>query len=551
MRRWNGWGDEAKSMALPENGTQFLADRIGTAEPLPDCILDDVIARVPESRLPPNILVDTCAETRIRHARGQSLPDWLAMRSGDFGVFPDGVAFPETSEEVARLLDYAAMRNIYVIPYGGGTSVAGHINPPKTDKPVLTIDMSRMNRLLDLNEESLIARFGAGTAGPEVESQLRARGYTLGHFPQSFELSTLGGWVASRSSGQQSLRYGRIEQLFAGGRVETPEGSITLPTIPASSAGPDIREMILGSEGRMGIISEVDVRVTPVAEKERFLVVFFPSFKNAKDAARKLVQSRVQLSMLRVSNAIETETQLALAGHEGLIRLLETYLKTRGVSSGKCMLTLGITGSKTQYQSALKQVKELIKPFDGVNTGTQLGDKWAKKRFMMPYLREALWHKGYVVDTLETATDWDNVDNLLNKIEDNLRNALNGADERVHVFTHLSHFYGQGCSIYTTYVFRTAKSYEATLQWWQKMKHSTSRIIVENRGTISHQHGVGKDHAPYLPVEKGDLGIQAITSLCNTFDPEGLMNPGTLIENVATTRNTTVEALANKQKKVQ
>src|SRR5690554_7737890 len=196
-------------------------------------------------------------------------------------------------------MDFCLEQDIVLIPYGGGTSVAGHINPPEVDKPVLTVDMGRMNRLLELDTESQIATFGAGTPGPLVESQLRAKGYTLGHFPQSFELFTLGGWVASRSSGQQSLRYGRIEQRFAGGRVETPLGRLDIPTFPASSAGPDVREMILGSEGRMGILTEVKVRVSPLAEQESFYVIFFPSWEQARTAARQLVQGRVQLSMLR------------------------------------------------------------------------------------------------------------------------------------------------------------------------------------------------------------------------------------------------------------
>jgi alkyldihydroxyacetonephosphate synthase len=386
-----------------------------------------------------------------------------------------------------------------------------------------------MNRLLDLDEDSLIATFGAGTPGPLVESQLRARGYTLGHFPQSFELSTVGGWIASRSSGQQSLRYGRIEQLFAGGRMETLQGTLEIPTLPASAAGPDVREMVLGSEGRMGLITEAKLRVTPLAENESFHVVFFPEWEQARTAARRLVQGRVQLSMLRLSNSMETETQLALAGHPGQIRLLEKFLAWRGANEGKCMMTFGVTGSKAQTRSALRQARQISSRYKGVYTGTYLGKKWAEKRFTMPYLREALWEKGYAVDTLETATDWNNVDHLLNLIEDNLRQGLSQDNENVHVFTHLSHVYTQGCSIYTTYVFRNGADYTTTLARWKRLKETTSELIVNNRGTISHQHGVGKDHARYLAVEKGELGMRAIRGLCQTFDPDARLNPGTLL----------------------
>jgi alkyldihydroxyacetonephosphate synthase len=529
MRRWNGWGDEARGLELPASAGSFLAQKIGAASPLDAATLESVISKVPVSRLPDHPLIVTHEEDRVRHARGQSLPDWLAMRSGDFGVFPDGVAYPETSDQVARLLQFCKDRDIAVIPYGGGTSVVGHINPPNSDRPILTIDTGRMNRLLDLDEESLIATFGAGTPGPQIESQLHARGYTLGHFPQSFELSTIGGWVASRSSGQQSLRYGRIEQLFAGGRMETLQGRMDIHSFPASAAGPDVREMVLGSEGRIGIFTEIKVRVSRLAQKEDFYVVFFPDWEHGKKAAITAIQSRIQLSMLRLSNAIETETQLALAGHEKLIDTLDKALALRGVAAGKCMMTFGITGTRAQCKAALRQVQEIVKASAGVYTGTLLGKKWAAKRFSMPYLREALWQQGYAVDTLETATDWDNVDNLLNRMETSLRTALKGQGEAVHAFTHLSHFYGQGCSIYTTYVFRTADSYEKTLAWWKELKHSTSDIIVNNRGTISHQHGVGKDHAPYVAVEKGSLGMLAIRSLVETFDPDRRMNPGTLL----------------------
>lgn len=538
MRAWNGWGTGQYGMDLPDNGQKFLAERIGSGQKIADATLESVCAQVPASRLAEadltalsnKELIKTDAETRVRHARGQSFPDWLAMRSGDFGLFPDAVAFPETSEQVAELLQFAEKQNIDVIPYGGGTSVAGHINPQASDRPILTLSLGRMNRLMNIDKESQIATFGAGTPGPLLEQLLRAEGYTLGHFPQSFELSTVGGWVASRSSGQQSLRYGRIEQMFAGGRIETLQGTLDIPTIPASSAGPDVREMVLGSEGRLGIITEVKVRITPIAVKENFYVAFFPSWEAARTATRQIKQQGIALSMLRVSNAIETETQLALAGHPGQISLLEKVLSLRGIKAGKCMLTFGTTGTKTQCKTALRETRAHIKANKGLYTGTFLGNKWAEKRFAMPYLRESLWKLGYAVDTLETATTWDNVDNLLNKMENSLRDGLKQYGKPVHVFTHLSHFYNQGCSIYTTYIFSNGDNAEQTLAYWRDLKHNTSEVIVNNGGTISHQHGVGKDHAPYMPVEKGVLGMRAIGALIKEFDPEVRMNPGTLIK---------------------
>lgn len=529
MRRWNGWGDDSVVLETPQSGLAFLKTQIGSVNALPDAELAQVLTKVPASRLAPHPLIVTKAEDRLKHARGQSFPDWLAMRSGDFGVFPDGVAYPQSSAEVRELLDWAEQQDVDVIPYGGGTSVAGHINPEAGGRAVLTIDMGRMNKLLDLNTESQIATFGAGVPGPQVESQLRAKGYTLGHFPQSWELSTLGGWVASRSSGQQSYRYGRIEQIFAGGKMECPNGTLDIPTIPASAAGTDLREVVLGSEGRMGIITEVKVRVTPLPQQEMFIAVFMPDFESAKTAVRTIAQQKIPLSMLRVSNAPETQTQLKLAGHEKMIAWLEKYLALRGIREDKCLLTFGLTGNKKQNALSRKQVMGIFKSLGGVAGPAMMGKKWAENRFRFPYLRENLWQEGYAVDTLETATDWDNVSGLMQRMESAIAGALQDEGVKVHVFTHLSHVYTQGSSIYTSYVFPVATSYDATLARWRKLKHAASLEIAQGNATISHQHGVGVDHAPYMAAEKGPMGMAVIKSLLKFFDPQQRMNPGKLI----------------------
>ena len=529
MRRWNGWGYETIDFPLAENAFRFLKERIGEAVPRRDATLDEVLTQVPRSRLPDHPLVTKEAEDRVRHARGQSLPDWLALRSGRIDVFPDGIAYPATREDVRALLTYAGEAGATVIPYGGGTSVVGHITPNANEKPVLTIDLRRMNRLLSLDKESQIATFGAGAAGPDVEAQLRAKGYTLGHFPQSFEFSTLGGWIATRSSGQQSLRYGRIEQLFAGGHIETPVGSLNIPAFPASATGMDLREMVLGSEGRLGILTEVRIRVTPLPEKESFHVVFFPRWQTALESVRSAVQGRVPLSMMRLSSIAETETQLLLWGNPRAVALLQRLLSWRGAGADRCMLMYGITGTRAQYRTARKHAVRVFKEATGFYISKYLGRRWLQSRFLTPYLRNSLWQKGYAVDTLETATAWGNVNRMLDAIESALHGALSSENERIHVFTHLSHLYPQGASIYATYLFRVDKTYEQTLIRWQRLKTAASKAIVENLGTISHQHGVGIDHAPYLKAEKGELGIAAIRTLCAQFDPQGMMNPGKLV----------------------
>ncbi|MBC7260941.1 MAG: FAD-binding oxidoreductase, partial [Chloroflexi bacterium] len=288
MRRWNGWGDETFVYPLPDSAVPFLQERIGPAKPPRDATLDEVISVVPDSRLPSHPLVNTEPFARVLHARGQSLPDWIALRSGRIPAFPDGVAYPTTNAQVRELLTYAARVGARLIPYGGGTSVVGHINVLPGEAPVLTVDLSRMNRMLHFDEISHLATFGAGIFGPDLEAQLRARGFTLGHFPQSFELSSLGGWIVTRSNGQQSLGYGRIEAMFAGGRLEAPAGTLILPPFPASAAGPDLREIVLGSEGRLGILTEATVRIRCLPEREEFRAVFFPNFRQGQEAIREM-----------------------------------------------------------------------------------------------------------------------------------------------------------------------------------------------------------------------------------------------------------------------
>ena len=530
-RRWNGWGGEETGFPLKPKALAFLSRLLnGAGAILPDASLATVIAQVPESRLPPHPLVSTNAETRIRHARGQSFPDWLAMRSGDFGRFPDGVALPATSEDVREVLQWALGHRFAVIVYGGGTSVAGHVNVPARPGPVLTLSLERMNRLLELDTQSQIATFGAGTPGPALERQLKENGYTLGHFPQSWELSTAGGWVATRSSGQQSLRYGRIEQMFAGARIETPHGTMTVPDVPASAAGPDLRELILGSEGRIGVITEVKLRVTPLPERESFHAAFVPNWEAGLNLVRQLAQAKVQLSMLRLSNPVETATQLALAGDSRGAGLLNRSLAFLGCKEGeRCMVTFGATGSRRQAAFALGEVWRALRQAGGASLGHRvLGRLWEHSRFRAPYLRNGLWEHGYSVDTLETSINWSKVTATMQAMEQAIQNA-SGA-EPVLVFSHLSHMYAQGCSIYTTYVFKNAASYAATHERWRACKTAASEAIVKMGGTISHQHGVGRDHAPWLKYEKGEQGMGALKALTGYFDPDGRLNPGCLLE---------------------
>ena len=529
MRRFNGWGDDSIAHSIPASAIPKLDEWVGPGTHPLDAKLDKMIAAVPEFRPPDHPLITRDAEERIRHARGQSLPDWLAMRSGRIGTTPDGVAFPSTAAQVRELIDWAAAQNVTLIPYGGGTSVVGHINPLAGDRPAISVDLARLGQLDHLDEISRLATFGAGVRGPDLEATLRANGLTLGHFPQSFEYSTLGGWIATRSTGQQSYRYGKIERMFAGGQLECPTGSLTLPPFPASAAGPDLRELVLGSEGRLGILTQVTVRASAIPSVESFHALFFPDFSSGLTAVREIVQAHIPVSMLRLSTPTETATNLALAGREQLVGFLEKGLGLLGSAEEKCMLMLGVSGQPSLARYARRAAVAHARKYGAIHVGRYMGSQWHKTRFTTPYLRNTLWEMGYAIDTLETAASWKQIPNLIAGIEAALGLCLESENERVHVFTHISHVYPDGASIYTTLVFRLQPDPEQTLAYWKRLKSAASQAIVAAQGTISHQHGIGTDHALYLEAEKGSLGIAALQAACNLFDPMGIMNPGKLV----------------------
>ena len=527
MKRWNGWGDEGTEYPLTDDARAFLRGRIGEPTPPRDARLEDALKLVPASRLSlPGY--DSSAQVRLMHARAQSFPDWIAMRAGKLGPFPDAVAFPTTHAQAVEALDAARKAGAIVIPYGGGTSVASHLAVPAGGAPVASISLERMDTLLGLDETAQLARFGAGTPGPRVEAQLAKHGYLLGHFPQSYDYSTVGGWVVTRSSGQQSLRYGRIEQLFHEGLLATPSGELKVGGVPASAAGQDLREVVLGSEGRLGLLTEATVRVRKLPEREAFHAVFFPDWDAGANAMRALAQADSNLSMLRLSNEVETVTQLALAGHANLVKWLERYLALRGAGEGKVMLLMGATGDAVKVSRALSDALSLVKPLGGVHAGARPGAGWVKNRFRSAYIRNNLWDAGYAVDTMETCLEWPRATAYMRAVEQAAADVFAKDNEKLHRYTHLSHVYRSGCSVYSTFVWRLCGDADRELARWQAFKRAVSDTIVKFRGTISHQHGVGADHAPYLPAEKGELGMRLLRAMARELDPQGQLNPGKL-----------------------
>ncbi|BAT71166.1 alkyldihydroxyacetonephosphate synthase [Thermosulfidibacter takaii ABI70S6] len=520
MRRWNGWGFEWVDYEIKDPALLLIREKMGKGYASPSKSLKELLNELPPPKIKSFPYATDCQFQRLIHSYGQSFPDWLKFKMGYNLKAPDLVAFPENEDQIEEILQKAKKERCILIPYGGGTSVLRHLEPPEVNTPVITVDLKNLNRFLGLDEKSLLATFEAGITGPELEKILNYQGYTCRHFPQSFELSTLGGWIATRSSGQFSLGYGKIERIFQGGTVISPEGTINLSPYPASASGIELKHMVLGSEGRIGFITKAIIKVSRIPEKEVVEASVLPSDEVGFELVRHLAQERIPLTMIRLSFAKETKSILSLSAHHWWYNLLEKYLNFRKIPKEKCLLLFAASGSPKQVRLSASHVKSMVRKFKGVNLGSIPGKRWLKERFKLPYLRNNLWDMGYGVDTLETATWWSNVINLKDTIEEILER--NGA----YAFSHLSHVYPTGSSIYTTFIFPLNPSPEVNWHKWKKMKEEVSKAIIQNGGTISHHHGVGIDHSFYMPEEKGALGIKAIKDIIKSLDPYNIMNPG-------------------------
>ena len=505
----------------------WLEERLGPSEPFPS--FEPEAVEVPAaSPLPElgSVELSTDGLDRLAHARGQSLIDLIRLRSGTVPATPDAVARPTDDRELEKLLHAADRHDLRIVPFGGGTSVTGGVTVVPNDRPVVTVSLERLAGLDHLDEVSGLATLGAGTRGPALEAALGARGFTLGHFPQSFELSTLGGWIATHSSGQESLGHGRIESMVAGLDLVAPSGRLSIPSLPASAAGPDLRQWITGSEGRFGIITRATMRVRRRAETLRVEAALARTWQQGVDVVRALTRAhgsgRIPLCLLRLSDEPETEVALtvglAKSRFEGLTR---KYLRFRGVDRG-CLLLVGAKGSPWEVDVSLEQARILAKEQGVVWLGAGPGRNWSHDRFRHPYLRDGLLDRGYATDTFETAAPWSKVQTVYRAV----REALGD----LPVLCHLSHPYGDGVSLYFTFFFRCPKDPDEAASLWADIKRKAQEAIAETGAATSHHHGVGFWHAPWAPTEWGDLGSDMLRSVAERLDPNGIMNPHVLLD---------------------
>ncbi|KRF35407.1 alkyldihydroxyacetonephosphate synthase [Nocardioides sp. Soil805] len=517
------WGDPAAATALPDAARGLvelafgpLADAAGaaaadTASSLaPSAFDEDLLDRLRAVVGADHVLTDPAV--RALHTRGKSTPDLLRARAGDLTDAPDVVVRPADQGEVEALLAVAVEHRLAVVPFGGGTSVTGGLVARRGGfAGVVSLDLVRLDRLVAVDRESMTATLEPGLRGPQAEELLAAHGLTLGHFPQSFEYASIGGFAATRSSGQSSAGYGRFDSLVVGLTVVTPSGVLTLGSAPANAAGPDLRQLVLGSEGTLGVITSVTVRVRRLPAVKVYDGWRWPSFAAGSDAMRTLAQAGLLPTVIRLSD--ENETAINLADPDSI---------GAGGDAG-CLMVVGHEGEPDAVAAKRAAVAAVLTGLGGTDLGEEPGRAWAHGRFHAPYLRDSLLDVGVLVETLETATFWSNRQRLYDAVRDALVGSLG---EGALVLCHVSHVYETGCSLYFTVA---ARQGEDPLARWAAAKVAASDAMIAAGATITHHHAVGTDHKPWLAREIGPVGVQVLRAVKESLDPTGVLNPGVLI----------------------
>jgi alkyldihydroxyacetonephosphate synthase len=520
--KWNAWGDPQAAKPLPDGVRSLLKQALGVDNsPAPELSADRV-------RLRPSALSDddrdalaaivgasycgTDDASRLLHAGGKSTLDLLRRKDSGDQDAPDAVLLPADEDQIAWILHCCAEHRIAVVPFGGGTSVVGGLDPVRGDfTAVISLDLRRLNRLIAVDKVSGEAELEAGVTGPDAEKLLGEHGLSLGHFPQSFQFATIGGFAATRSSGQDSAGYGRFDDMVRGVRAVTPAGVLDLGRAPASAAGPDLRQLIVGSEGVFGIITRVRVRVHPVPEATRYEAWSFPDFATGAAALRAVTQTGTGPTVIRLSDEVETGVNLATTESIG-----------EQTITGGCLAITVFEGTTAHAESRHAETRAVLVQHGGTSLGDGPARAWEHGRFGAPYLRDSLLAAGALCETLETATNWSNVAALKAAVTEALTAELAPA----LVMCHISHVYATGASLYFTVVGAQRGN---PIEQWRAAKSAAGDAMVRTGGTITHHHAVGVDHRPWMGDEIGDLGAEVLRAVKRTLDPAGILNPGKLI----------------------
>lgn len=554
---WNGWGAVGERFPFGERESaiwQWMEETLGDG-PLvehPPVALDGVDISPPQiwaDDAPPPKGVEVTQDDyeRVFHAAGRSFRDIVRLRTGTVERFPDAVAYPTDDAQIEALLAWCERIQWAVVPFGGGSSVVGGVEPLKgTRKGVLCLDTTRLHRLLRIDPVAMTATAQAGIYGPDLEDALQAEGYTLGHYPQSFRYSTLGGWVAARGSGQQSAGYGGAARWLVASKVITPQGVFLTQDHPNSAAGPDLRHWVAGSEGTLGVISDVTVRISRRPATREYHGVLFPSFEAGARAVKRIAQAGLPMAMMRLSDAEET-LFFGAFGQVGKPASLGQTLQQRllpklGFGDQKSIMLMGVEGAALTCKRTIGEALAVCIQEGGVPLGAKMGQKWYGSRFDMPYLRDPMFDRGIGVETLETSTTWSNLSLLHTRVRETIRNvASQVSGAQVLVMGHISHVYPTGASLYFTFVWKLRgqgvrgdaegekSAGDAALKQWAAIKKAASDVIAEHGGTISHHHGVGTDHLPWMTKEKGAVAVDLMRAARDAVDPQQMMNPDKLL----------------------
>ena len=545
--RWWGWGLEEVTFSHEDKPAlgPFLRTHI-------DVDADRVLSRpvafaeldVPDTRLPSALRealvaalgpewVSTEAHDRVVHARGKSLRDLVKHRRGELGRLPDAVVRPADEAQVAAVLHAALDADAVVIPFGGGTSISGSLEAPEhEERPVLSVDLARLDQLLSIDAASRLARVQAGIYGPDLERQANAQGFTVGHFPDSFTHSTLGGWIATRSSGMQSDRYGDIADLTRAVRVVTPAGTLVTRPVPSTSTGPSVREMVLGSEGRLGIITEATVHVRRLPAERVILGYLFPTWADGLACMRAIAESEAAPSVTRVSDAPETAFSFATrktptAVDKAKSLALQTYLKRRKHfdTSAMCLSFIGYEGDERHVAEQRKLVGRIVARHGGVGIGRSPGELYDQKKFDTPYIRDFLLDRGALGDVSETAAPWSSLPLVYDGVMTAARGAFDRLGVRGYVMCHLSHSYHAGACLYFTFAFKARPGSEE-LEQYATVKDAIQQAFIDHGATLSHHHAVGTEHQPWLEQDLSAPGVAMLRALFDGVDPGHNLNPG-------------------------
>lgn len=476
---------------------------------------------------------------RVVHGAGKAVMDILKALQGRFERLPDVVVYPGSEDEVAAIARLAVERDLVLIPFGGGSSISRSLQPrPEETRTVVSVDLGRLDQVLEIDETSGLARIQAGVLGPDMERQLGERGWTLGHFPDSFTHSTLGGWAATRSSGMQSDKYGDISEIIRGLTVVRPSGTVRLRPYPSTSTGPSLREMFIGSEGRLGIITEVWVQVHRLPEHREVIAYMMPTWQQGLVAIRRIKEARIPTTFARISDAHETEfslaTQKAPTTRKGELtakgqQALWAFMRRRGWDTqAMCIAYVCFEGTRADVARHKRAVSGIARRQGALVLGSGPGALYDQKKFDTPYLRDFLLEQGVIGDVSETAAPWSRLTAVHKAAYEAAQSAYDELGIQGWIMSHMSHSYHAGACLYFTFAFRFGE--EDVDYQYALVKSKVQQAFIDAGGTLSHHHGVGAEHSPWMEQDVSPEGVSVLRGLLASADPGENFNPGKIID---------------------